>query len=64
MQDSDGHWYWIPLSLVDEFENEEEILSGVDYMDNPDAFDDFIDKYEVYRTYGSPDCVPTFYENK
>lgn len=53
VQDQDGHWYWIPKELLKEFDDWD--LS--DY--ESDDFD--CDKYNEYRTYGSPDLVPDFY---
>jgi len=61
LQDSDGHWYWIPNDLVDAFNADEQELSGKDYMDCPDLFDTFSDNYEQYRTGGSPDLMPDIF---
>lgn len=63
LQDSDGHWYWIPLEEVDKFEQDSRDLDGMDYMDCPDKFDDFSDNYEKYRTGGDPDNVPDYFAN-
>lgn len=45
LQDGDGHWYWIPISEVDRFIIELRELDGIDYMDNPDKFDAFTERY-------------------
>jgi hypothetical protein len=47
-----------------EFDNELNRIKGIDYMDNPDAFDDFNEKYDKYRTGGSPDLMPTYFKDK
>lgn len=62
LQDNDGHWFWIPTNLVSEFENDLEVITGIEYMDNPDAFDYFIEKYSVYQTGGSPELKPDYYK--
>ena len=63
-QDSDGHWYWIPKRLLAEFTNELKEITGLEYMDNPDAFDLFSDKYEQYRTLGDPGNMPDFFDKQ
>lgn len=62
IQDGDCHWYWIPNRLLSEFKNELAEIEGIDYMDNPDAFDDFSEKYDKYRTGGDPDLEPEFFK--
>jgi hypothetical protein len=62
LQDTDGHWYWIPLDMVNDFEDTVNFLSGKYYIDFPDEFDEFEKKYEKYRTYGSPDLRPQIFE--
>ncbi len=54
LQDDDGHWYKVPIELVAEFETALEKTIGLAYMDAPDDFDDFILKYDQYRTGGDP----------
>jgi len=59
LQDNDFHWYWIPKELVDEFHKR----NDSDY--DSDDFDE--SKYDEYRTWWHPDCIPDFYnksENK
>jgi hypothetical protein len=63
-QDGDGHWFWIPVCLIAAFEKDLEGISGIEYMEDPDAFDKFSEKYEMYRTGGSPDLVPDIYLDK
>ncbi|MGK6342849.1 hypothetical protein ACMGDK_11455 [Chryseobacterium sp. DT-3] len=63
LQDDDGHWYWIPNEFVKEFEEHEEFLCGKSYMDCPDEFDDFIEKWDKYRTHGHPDNVPDIFKS-
>ena len=41
-----------------------EEITGIDYMDNPDKFDNFIEKYDKYRTLGDPNNTPLFFINK
>jgi len=61
IQDNDGHWYWITHNILDEFNLDLYNITGIEYMDNPDAFDIFIDKYDKYRTYGDPDNTPDIF---
>ncbi|WP_456867609.1 hypothetical protein [Galbibacter sp. BG1] len=61
LQDGDGHWYWIPLNEVDSFAADLDKIDGKDYMDCPDEYDAFSEKYEKYRTGGSPDLIPDFF---
>lgn len=61
LQDHDGHWYWIPDSEVVAFNTHLENLEGKDYMDDPDSYDLFSDKYEKYRTLGDPDNMPDYF---
>lgn len=63
-QDDDGHWYWIPNRLLAEFNNDLEIISGKMYMDCPDDFEAFIDKYDKYRTLGDPNNMPDFFNKQ
>lgn len=62
LQDGDGHWYWIPDRLLCEFKNDLSEILGMEYMDNPDIFDLFIEKYDKYRTLGDPNLIPNFYK--
>ena len=64
LQDGNSHWYWVPSQLERSFKRGVEELSGLDYMDNPDLFDKFTDKYQQYATGGSPDVVPEYYREK
>lgn len=58
LQDCDGHWYWIPKVLSEDFKTTNEVFYSIDYMDDPVEFDEFSMKYEHYRTHGSEDCTP------
>lgn len=58
MQDNDSHYYWIPEELVMEFDQLNDSISGIEYMDNPDLFDEFAEKFEQYRTLGDPNNCP------
>jgi hypothetical protein len=60
--DDDGHWYWIPNELLCEFKSDLNKIIGKAYMDCPDEFDSFIDKYDKYMTLGSPDNIPEFFK--
>ncbi len=64
VQDTEGHWYWIAEESLTDFRNRVEYLTGIEYMDEPDAFDKFIDFYSEYRTHGHPDNVPKPFEGK
>lgn len=61
-QDDDCHWYWIPNEQIEDFKTDLSGIAGKDYMESPDAFDTFSQKYEKYRTGGSPDNVPDFFK--
>jgi hypothetical protein len=65
-QDGDTHWYWIPEDKVALFEKLVEDIIGIDYMDNPDAFDRFSEEFEEYRTLGDklncPDIWKVYYD--
>ena len=63
IKDDDGHWYWIPNQLVEKFNEDLEEITGIEYMDNPEKIDEFIDKYSHYRTCGDSDIVPDFFKN-
>lgn len=60
-QDDDGHWYWIPNEILDNFQLDLQKISGKDYMDCPDSFDDFSEKYEIFRTLGDPNNMPKIF---
>jgi len=62
IQDNDGHWYWIPNDLLDGFKDHLSRMSGKYYLDCPDEFDRFDDRYDNFRTLGDPDNVPRFYQ--
>lgn len=64
LQDCDGHWYWIPLDLVEKFEAYIKNLAGLDYMDDPDLFELFDDNFAEFRTLGDPDNMPEYFKNK
>lgn len=57
-QDEDGHWYRIPNELVEQFDTALNLTVGLMYMDAPDEFDDFILKFDQYRTGGDPNNIP------
>ena len=62
IQDEDGHWYWIPNDILDNFREDLDNISGKEYMDCPNDFDNFIDNYDVYRTLGDPDNMPDYFK--
>jgi hypothetical protein len=62
IQDDDSHWYWIPNDILVDFQTDLASICGKDYMNCPDEFDDFITKYDKYRTGGSPDIIPEFFK--
>lgn len=57
LQDNDGHWYWIPNELAQQFHKDIDNLPS-EYMDAPDLFDKFMADYGNYMTDGSPDNMP------
>jgi hypothetical protein len=62
-QDSDGHWYWIPDYMLGKFKEDLSKIEDKEYMDCPDEFDLFIEDFDKYRTGGSPDLKPDFFQN-
>lgn len=62
LQDDDSHWYWIPLSMVEEFEEDLEYITKNKYYAVGDELEAFTYKYERFRTYGSSDNIPDFYK--
>lgn len=61
LQDGEGHWYWIPKDRVNDFEKAVDFLSGKDYLDFEDEFNEFIDAYDKYRTGGDPSLTPDIF---
>lgn len=64
MQDESSHWYWIPEAKIKFFNNDLDVIGSIDYMDDPQRFDDFEMDYNHYRTGGSPDNPPAEFENQ
>src|SRR5680860_1842452 len=64
IQDDDFHWYWIPDCILSAFKLDLKAITGKMYLDNPEAFDEFNEKYGQYRTGGAPDLAPDMFENK
>lgn len=62
IQDCDGHWYWIPNDELEDFEADNRALDGLDYMDNPDAFDAFESNWGHYRTGGDINNTPRHFK--
>ena len=62
LRDDDSHWYWIPDDMVDDFNKRIKALAGLQYSDDPDAFDEFESKYDQYRTGGDPNNVPAAFQ--
>ena len=63
LQDSDGHWYWIPNDKVQFFKNDLDVISGIEYMDNPQRFDDFNEDYGHFATGGDENLKPDFFKS-
>ena len=61
LQDDDCHWYWIPNNMVGEFLELLDKIAGLDYMDAPDDFDRFSDRFEIYRTLGCSSNIPEIF---
>lgn len=64
VQDNDGHWYWISNDKFLQFNKDLEAITGIEYMDNPDAFDKFEEDYGVYATGGAPDLMPDIFNEE
>jgi len=64
LQDNNSDWYWIPKSLVAEFNKAVNVLSDIDdYMDNPDTFDEFEENFGHFRTGGDKDNMPLHFQS-
>lgn len=48
-RDDDSHWYAVPVGDVEAFDALMERIEGVDYMDLPDAFDEFNNRFGACR---------------
>jgi hypothetical protein len=58
IQDESSHWYVIPTGMRDEFRRLEELACD----DDNDALDEFIDKFNKYRTGGDVNNVQLYAE--
>jgi hypothetical protein len=61
LTDNDGHWYWIPNEMVNNFNEYLDKMRGKEYLDIPNIFDDFIDKYSKYETGGDENLTPQYF---
>lgn len=61
IEDNDGDWFWIPNDQVGEFTVRSNQISGLDYMENPDLFDTFNEKYAKYATGGDSQMCPDIF---
>ena len=57
-QDNDGDWYWIPNTKIGQFDHDNLQLSGKEYMNCPDKFDQFQKDFGHYLTGVDPDLIP------
>lgn len=48
-RDDDGHWYFVPELLVQLFDNLSEAMGGLDYLNEPDLFEAFINHFSDCR---------------
>ena len=62
IQDDDGHWYWLPISETTLFYEYLQKMEGISYSDDPDLVDEFIERFDKYRTGGGPDVVPNHFK--
>jgi hypothetical protein len=60
IQDDSSHWYIIPAEMRKEFRRLEELASN----DDDAALDEFIDKFNKYRTGGDVNNVQLYAEIK
>ncbi len=60
----DGDWYWIPKAILNDFNKDLNEISGIEYMDAPDLFDDFETKYNKFHTGGCKTLAPEYFKNK
>ena len=54
-RDDDCHWYLVPLDEVDDFDQMSAEMEGVEYMDKPNLFDEFNNRFGDYRVDGYAD---------
>lgn len=60
LQDSDGHWYLIPVHLFDRFV--EDLEYCIENEEDYDAFEDFDMNYGKYRTNGDLNNIQLYIE--
>ncbi len=63
IQDNEGNWYWIPKDQLKEFATYMLDLPEY-YIDNPEMYDEFEDKFGIYRTSGDKNIKPDIFKNK
>lgn len=63
-QDCDGDWFWIPVELLGIFNELDDKLCGLAYMDSPDDFDEFEEMFGGFRTGGVPELRPQCFKDK
>lgn len=64
LQDHDGDWYWIPNVINKKFNEALKKIEGKEYMDCPDDFDAFNEKYGKYATGGDQYLKPEHFKKK
>ena len=62
-RDDSGHWYAIPDTVIEAFDDAQEQLEGKEYMDAADDFDSFEAHYGEYRLGGSYTDVKVLIED-
>lgn len=64
LQDFESDFYWIPEDRIEKFNEDSEMLGGMQYMDNPELFEKFNDDFGIFATGGCADLVPDVFDNK
>lgn len=60
----EGDWFWIPSDKVEVFSEMSKLIEGITYMDKPDVFDDFENKFGHYRTGGDKGNMPSYFKQQ
>ena len=64
VQDSENNWFWIPLEELEDFRQQDEEITGKDYLDAPDDYDYFENSFSKYATGGDIGIKPEYFVGK
>lgn len=58
IQNNECDWYKIPNNLLKDFIELNDTINSIEYLDNPDAFEEFECKFNQFRTGGDMNNPP------